>query len=266
MTTYVDSESRKRSHTEDSAPVMATRAGVMPHGPSEEKPDPAARAVRSRSEYPDIKYWTRDEWTVTESRKKESTDPTDSKTGQKGRTRCAQGENVSATFIEDTDGELIGGKEVSDIRAHARSLWKDFYARGIAPKKWSDAPRSLIDEYSRDMEEHWPVLQYCANHWKANHIATLAYSQWYKYYHRKISANQVTEQKGPAQKKLKKTVDSDDNDIQMDPETDTTHDSDASDEDRSTTLPSQLDKDIREGPTRDTSRPRARPLRLGDPL
>lgn len=265
MTTFVDAESRKRSHTEDPAPVPVTRANVTLRGPHEEESDSAARAVRSRSEYPAIKYWTKDEWTGNESKKKESSDPTD-EPGPRGKTRCAQGINVMTTFIEKEDGEPVSGSDAASMRAYARSLWKDFYARGIAPKTWGDAMRSVEAEYERDMERRWTELQFCSNHWKVHQIAKLNYPQWYKYYHKKMSRGKETKQ-GPPQKKLKSAVASDDDDTgdcQTDPGTDTNPED--SDKDKNTTSPSWVDEGIHEETTRGTSRPRARPLQLGDPL
>jgi hypothetical protein len=36
------------------------------------------------------------------------------------------------------------------------------------------------------MEKEWTVLHYCDNHWKANAITTLIYSQWYHTYNKKM--------------------------------------------------------------------------------
>lgn len=275
MTILFNSESRKRPHTEDSPPAPATRASVMPHGRREEGSDPAASADCSRSKYPNIKFWTKEEWLASEGKKSESTDPTDiDKTSLRGKARLAQGENVRSTFIETEKGEPVGGKEASDIRHYARSIWKEFYARGAAPRKWGDAPKNVREKYEDDMEARWPVLRYCANHWKANHIAQLAYPPWFKYHNKKMGGVQGTKQMGPPQKKVKKTVDSDADDDSADdyetdsrPNADTTHEASDDSEDRDTTVPSWLNEDIQEGPsTRDKSRPRARPLKIGDPL
>jgi hypothetical protein len=41
------------------------------------------------------------------------------------------------------------------------------------------------------MEERFPVLQFCDNHWKAQAIATANYSQWYKYHKAKMEASEA---------------------------------------------------------------------------
>jgi len=135
MATYADSQARKRSHMEDRVPAPATRTGVMPDGLHKgEESHTAASSVYSRSDYPNINYWTKEEWNNFESKKKDSIDPTD-KSGHQGRTRCAQGENVSTKYIEDEDRSPIGGAEAVQIGCHTRSLWIDFYKRQMASQK-----------------------------------------------------------------------------------------------------------------------------------
>jgi len=235
----IHAESGKRPHTEDDAPV----------------PEPT---IVPRSDYPNIKYWTRDEWTVFESKRKDSSDPKD-KAGPRGRTRCAQGHNVSMQFIEEADGRPISSTQAEDIRAFARTIWTDLYARGLALKTWGNASRKVHDEYEREMETRWPVLRYCSNHWKTHHIATKNYSQWYG----RRETNE-TEAKAPAKKKRRTTI-GDDNtgDYQTDPDSETDAvPSEAADEDSNIALPSR--KGAHEGPVAGPSRPKARPLR--DPL
>jgi len=53
-----------------------TQAEVTPHDPyEEERPKPTISC--SRSDYPDIKYWTKEEWNKAQSAKKNSSDPAD---------------------------------------------------------------------------------------------------------------------------------------------------------------------------------------------
>jgi len=71
------------------------------------------------------------------------------------------------------------------------------------------------------------------------------------------------ETKGPTRKRHRTTTEGNDTgDSQTDPETDI--EPNAFEEDSNVTLPSWLDEDIHEGPSRGTSRPKAQPLR--DPL
>jgi len=126
------------------------------------------------------------------------------------------------TYVEQSDGKSIGGRDAEDICRYARSIWIDLYSWGMAPKKWGDAPRSVQDQYARDMENKWPVLQLCANSWKVHYLATKNYPQWYKSYHKKACEFNKPDTKGPPPKKRKVEIEDDDADhCQTDPDTDT---------------------------------------------
>ena len=216
-----------------------------------------------RSDYPSVQYWTKDEWIEAETKRKD-TSHLGSNTGIRGGTRCAQGENVSMTYIEEPDGRAISGRRAAEIREFARSIWRDLYSRGLAPQKWRDAPRRVQDEYACEMERHWPVLQYCDNQWKAQYLATKTYPQWYKWYHKKMSdANDTepdkpaddSEPDKPAQKRCKTTNEGSESDptseaVQV-----------LLDGDTNIATSSWLEDDVQKGPTVGTSRPRARPLK-----
>jgi hypothetical protein len=232
----------------------------MPH---DEESKPTTTTVYSQSNCPDIKYWTKKEWTEAQSAKKNSSDPTD-QPGARGKSRCAQGVNVSAKYLEEHNGMPVTGTKAAKIREYARSIWIDFDARGVAPRKWSHAPRSVQDEYVRDMENQWPILQYCEDHWKVHHLATNSYPQWYKSHHVSKKVDN-TETKGPAQKRRKvEDDDTGDRASEADSETNTDPDASDSDADNNIASPSWLEEGIREESTSGPSRPKARPLR--DPL
>ena len=143
-----------------------------------------------QSDYPLIKYWTRQQWKDSENNNKDASDLLEIKNKTRGGTRSAKGENVMMLYIEHEDGTPIDGNMAAQIREHARLLWKDLYHRGKAPERWTDASREVRDEYFREMEERWEVLRYCDNHWKANKLATALYSIWYNPYHKKTAKAQ----------------------------------------------------------------------------
>jgi hypothetical protein len=146
-----------------------------------------------------------------------------------------------------------------------RSLWSDFDKRGVAPKKWSNALRSLQDEYVRDMEIRWEVLRFCEDHWKVHQLATSNYPQWYKTHISSKPGDDDT--KGPAKKKWK--VDRDNTQTtgggrDTDHESDTDHDASDWDAESNCRSPSVLDEGIHLETTTAPSRPKARIIR--DPL
>jgi hypothetical protein len=143
-----------------------------------------------QSEYPLVKYWTRQQWKDEENSNKDASDILDNKDKTRRGTRSAKGENVMMLYIEHKDGMPIDGTLAAQIREYARSIWRDLYRRGKAPEKWSDAFKKVREEYFCEMEERWEVLRYCNNHWKVNKLATALYSIWYNQYHKKIAKTQ----------------------------------------------------------------------------
>lgn len=144
----------------------------------------------SQSDYPLVKYWTRQQWKDNENNNKDASDILESKDKTRGGTRSAKGENVMMLYVEHEDGTPIDGITAAQIREHARLIWKDLYHRGKAPEKWTDASREVREEYFREMEGRWEVLRYCDNHWKATKLATALYSIWYNQYHKKAAKTQ----------------------------------------------------------------------------
>ena len=269
--------SKKRRSTEDRAgdpdrtDPRNTRARHAPNTDSDEEGSSSAEFhTYSRSDYPHIHYWTKEEWIEVEAKRKDSFDP-GARPGPRGGTRCAQGENVAMTYIEHSDGTAINGRLAAKIRRYARSIWMDFYPRDMAPDKWGDVRRKPLDEFTREMEKKFPVLRYCEDHWKVNYVATKNYPQWYKSYHQKmlVLKGKKKETNEPPQKKRRTRIkDDDDSHCQSDSETDTVDGPtpEALDEgsNHNNARPSWLEEDTQEEPRACTSRPRARPLR--DPL
>ena len=167
--------------------------------------DDTKPVVYSQTQYPHIKYWTRQQWKENENSTKDASDLLDNKDKTRGGTRSAKGENVMMLYIEHMDGTPIDGNMAAQIREHARMIWKDLYQRGKAPEKWTDASRDVREEYLREMEGRWEVLRYCDNHWKASKLATMLYSIWYNQHHKKAikSQNNNADEGRPPNKKAR---------------------------------------------------------------
>jgi hypothetical protein len=181
-------------------------------------------------------------------------------------------------YIEHTDGKPVSGAIASNIREYARSIWRGFYDRGLAPVTWGSASRTLQDRFIQEMEKEWPVLRYCENHWKTKQLATSIYPQWYKAYHqeqakKKQSLEAQSQQMDlkrkqgddsdlakQASKKSRTTIEDDDEVEYLSPEQIDTPDI-------SISMPPAEDvgdQVVQEDISKRTSVPRARPLR--DPL
>ena len=110
-------ETQKRSYAEALTPVSVgrpIRPGVGSHEEEESKPVMTTTWVLSRSDYPNIRFWTKEEWIKEVNKKKASSDPTD-QAGPRGRARCTLGQNVATTYIEDSEGRPIDGTQAREI-------------------------------------------------------------------------------------------------------------------------------------------------------
>jgi hypothetical protein len=129
-----------------------------------------------RSDYPLIKFWTKQEWTKYCSNDSDVTSTTDK---TRGKTRAAQGVNVTMCFVEHKDGTVVDGHVASNIRQCARSAWVHLANNDKAPTKWRSASMLVIRSYHEELYRRFPFLQYCDNDWKAEQIAMDNYPSWY---------------------------------------------------------------------------------------
>jgi hypothetical protein len=170
-------------------------------------------------------------------------------------------------YIEHANGTSVSGAMAAEIRDFARSVWRGFYVRGMAPEKWGDASRQVRDEYIREMENEWTVLRLCENHWKANAIATSIYSQWYHSYDKKMKG--IKEEDGnrdePATKKRRTTAEATDDARTPPPDPQANREATSTPETPeveniqvAVAMSSQLQQ---QGASVVTSKPKARPLR-----
>ena len=188
--------------------------------------------------------------------------------GPCGGTRLAQGENVNMQFLENADRTPVNGTLVHDIQSFAKSIWQGFYDQGMAPKTWGSVSRAIKDKYICKMETRWPLLRYCDNHWKVNHLATQTYSQWFRRYKKTkaLEAANAAKPGGdkPAAKKRKITTIEPDSEPSPPPEEQDgvaptlIHKTSFGDEDIDKLPPPQVKEQQPIQAT--TSRPRARPL------
>jgi hypothetical protein len=178
-------EEKKRPRNEDNSSPVEDFLRPASDGPGG---DVKKLPPLSASDYPGVKFWTRLDWKKHENDRKDSSELESKGSGARGGARSSKGENVMMLYIENADGTPISGTLAGEIRDFARSIWRDFYTRDVAPEKWGDGPKQIRDEFFYEMEGTFVVLRYCDNHWKANAVATSIYSQWYHSFDRKRHA------------------------------------------------------------------------------
>jgi hypothetical protein len=151
----------------------------------------------------------------------------------------------------------------------------------MAPSKWYNMSREVLDQYVLNIENRWPVLHLYDNHWKVNAIMTSIYSQWYKRYHKKMVAT-GEKNKGEEQVQKRAKINNKDDKLDNDNDNDDCEDEDkdkssSNNNSEGTPTPeplvdtnpaqsSQIMDDNQGGHNLGTSRPKARLLILTDPL
>jgi hypothetical protein len=149
--------------------IKAETPLLSPHPPTL-----GLKASYSRDNFPEIKFWTKSDWTTA----KKDTTASFSRPGERGKTRAAKGENVAMSFIKDFNGQPIDGHKATEIRKALRELWVEMDQAGLAPQTWSKVGHTILMNFRQRMYDQFPELTYCDGHWKLDRICTETYSQW----------------------------------------------------------------------------------------
>jgi hypothetical protein len=120
--------------------------------------------------YPSVRLWDQDQC----------------QGNRKGRRRGGEDDHeekprgsVLSSYMEDENGEDVPEATRKAIRKMARGLFELLLMHKKAPATWGSVPLDTQTELIFRLETQYPFLQLCANHWKADMVATNSYSQWY---------------------------------------------------------------------------------------
>ncbi|KAJ7441242.1 hypothetical protein FB451DRAFT_1441450 [Mycena latifolia] len=127
----------------------------------------------SRDDYPDVRFWFRSDFEKPAGGVSNKGAP-----NPHGRTLASQGKNVSGTYIEDKDGQMVDGFRVTAMGQLAQRIWFSLLGAGKAPPTWGQVTSEASTLYTNEMCRNYPELRYCADNWKAHRIATLNYPSW----------------------------------------------------------------------------------------
>ncbi len=151
--------------------------------PSSAIPSPILQMIPPPSQldqsmYPKVCFWTKQDWKDYKTSCKDCSNlVATSSSGVQGGTRAAIGKNVQVQYIKHTDGKMVDGGIVTEIRDHARRIWQGLWSRGLASRTWGATTQEVQDTFVCSIEKHFPMLQFCDNHWKAQAISTANYLQ-----------------------------------------------------------------------------------------
>ncbi|KIK84607.1 hypothetical protein PAXRUDRAFT_152882 [Paxillus rubicundulus Ve08.2h10] len=117
-------------------------------------------------QFPHIVYWTKADYLK------------DSQIGRKYlKTKCNDSSG-SVGFLEDENGKIISREDQQCIRDYQCSLCYTLLKFGLVPVTWLQCTQVAQEFFFHSMQTKFPVLRYCADHWKADTFMWLYYSQW----------------------------------------------------------------------------------------
>jgi hypothetical protein len=144
------------------------------------------------ADFPRVNFWTRHLWTVANKKSNDST-IAGQKAAERGGMRMANNKNMAMRFIEDTDGNVIGGHKAQDIRRRVRAIFKHLAEQPGGPAStWTGYSSIKQQYYYQELGRVFPEVRLCELDWKADKLAIDAYPSWYSTYVR-CEEEQITQ-------------------------------------------------------------------------
>ena len=154
MLTTMLIDNMKRPHTDDLELLEAVPPGLGTTGSSALSLSPL-----SHSDFPHIKFWTKEEWDDHKSYLKDVSGPKG-----KGPECSSRGLNTTVLYLENEDGMPISGPTVGQMRGVAQMVWIKLFDRKKAPSTWGKASLEARNLYHSELEKRWGFLRCCENH------------------------------------------------------------------------------------------------------
>ncbi|KAK7044955.1 hypothetical protein R3P38DRAFT_3177178 [Favolaschia claudopus] len=86
--------------------------------------------------------------------------------------------NNSGRYIEHTHGGVIGGKELGEINASLNLLLNDVHTAGKSTPRLRHMGHEVMGAIIFMLENEYPYLGLCSNHWKAKRVISTRYRHW----------------------------------------------------------------------------------------
>jgi hypothetical protein len=107
-----------------------------------------------QEEYPDVKFWTQDEW----------------------QDYCNNANEVKVKkldFLCNKDGNPVTANHLKAMTDTTKKLWGDLYRFGYDPITWRYVGKTADEYYSRNMRISYLEFALCVDNWKAHTFATV---------------------------------------------------------------------------------------------
>jgi hypothetical protein len=130
----------------------------------------------NRKDYPRVRYWSTKDW------KEDSSDAmiVNELPATKGKSRVTKGINVTGRFVEEADGTIVNGHQISDMRYLATQVFNQLLKHNAAPPKFKSIQCDAFQFFLYEMYTNFPMLRLCEGHWKAIRLGSSTYSGWYR--------------------------------------------------------------------------------------
>jgi hypothetical protein len=132
--------------------------------------------------YPTINFWYKKQRGKEITRRRLT-----QQTSNSGSSRCtSQDENSTFWFLQNVDGTVVDRDIVTSMHKTARLVWtcmSDEHRPMGLP--WKSVHTKHCLEFWLRLEHMYPFLHLCANHYKADAVATEDYTHWYNAHGRK---------------------------------------------------------------------------------
>ena len=152
-----------------------TLASGASRQPSASTVDAIDTVTLTPENYPAVRFWYKED--MKDERAKRRIE--DKKNGRRGL--LFKRKNVNFWFLQNVDGTPVHNSTVSSLRAEAKLIWsgmcEDYGPMGLL---WSSVPVKRRMEFWLKLENKYPLLRLCANHYKANSVASEDYTHWHK--------------------------------------------------------------------------------------
>ena len=91
------------------------------------------------------------------------------------------------TFVQSKGGIPVDGETAQAIRVRATEIFYTIatHREDIVAPSWSLVDSNCKDFYRAKICQFWPDLRMCAFNWKADAVAGIVYSTWYRRFSRK---------------------------------------------------------------------------------
>jgi hypothetical protein len=116
--------------------------------------------VLIRTDYPNVRYWHRSDWSQREGAQPSSNI------------------NLKLRCLQDQHGVVVNSTRLREMRIVAKIIWSRFESDGNAPETWGVVDESLASEYHREMCLRFQEFALCDHNWKSQLLATETYPYW----------------------------------------------------------------------------------------